>query len=472
MNNSFISATAFIVYAVILATIGLLAYRRTRDVSAFILGGRQLSFSVTALSAGASDMSAWLLLGLPGLAYVSVYESIWVALGLLVGAYLNWLYVARPLREHSERLGNALTIPEYFERRFDDKTHILRIVSSICILAFFVFYTAAGFIAGGKLFAATFGFSYLNSVILGASLIVIYTSFGGFLAVVWTDALQAVLMLVALVTVAAVAIVDGGATTIRLGLLDRTSTSNEAMAISNIVVASSLAWGLGYCGQPHILARFMAIKRSGQLRAARRLATAWSGLALACAIAVGFSARYVLDGSIGNDDSEKVFIYLIQLLLHPAVAGVCLAAILAAIMSTADSQILVASTALTHDLLAKITPAHVRKLSWHRLAVIFICLLAMTLALDPSALVLDMVAYAWAGFGATIGPCVLMSLYSPRMSMVSALSGIVVGAMVVVGWDRLAGGVFEIYALLPGFTSSLIVIAVTTKAFPRSPRLA
>ena len=456
MNDETLTALAFVVYLLAIAALGLAAYRRTLGVSGFILGDRKLSYWVTALSAGASDMSGWLLLGLPGLAYVSIFESIWVAIGLLAGTYLNWRFVARPLRDNSERYGNALTIPEYFERRFNDDTHILRTLSALCILAFFVFYTAAGLVAGGKLFAASFGLPYGSAVVLGATLIVIYTTFGGFLAVAWTDALQATMMFFALATVAALALSYGGELATPGG--PEFSISTRPQPLSAVVVISSLAWGLGYLGQPHILNRFMAIGDPEQLGAARKLALGWTLICLGAAVIVGYCASAVLEFPLTANDSEQVFIRLIHILLHPAVAGVCLAAILAAIMSTADSQLLVAAAALTHDLFRHSSDEPQGVLRHHRVAVVLICLIAVTLALDPAAMVFDLVAYAWAGFGAALGPCIIMSLYSPKTTRWSALAGMLVGTVIVVTWESLDGGLFEMYALLPGFVSGLVAI--------------
>ena len=438
---------------------GIAAYLRTHNVSGFILGDRGLSYWVTALSAGASDMSGWLLLGLPGLAYVSLYESGWVAVGLLVGSYCNWLFIARPLREQSAGYGDALTIPEFFERRFDDDSHILRSLSALCILIFFIFYTGAGFVAGGKLFEASFGLPYTTAVLIGAVLVVAYTSFGGFLAVAWTDALQAILMFFALLTVAGLAFWDSTNLPGRVHPDWSAIQTSAGAPVSWLVITSALAWGLGYVGQPHILARFMAIGDAERLSAARRLATGWTGISLCAAIAIGMSGHWALDAHLVAGDSEKVFIHLINVLLHPAVAGVCLAAILAAIMSTADSQLLVAAAALTHDLLPGrgADPQRVR-LRWHRGAVVLICGFAVALALDSGAQVLDMVAYAWAGFGAAIGPCVIMSLYSADTGRWSALGGMLTGAVTVVVWERIEGGIFDMYALLPGFGAGLAAI--------------
>ncbi len=456
MSDETLTVLAFLVYLIAIASLGVAAYRRTHGVSGFILGDRKLSYWVTALSAGASDMSGWLLLGLPGLAYVSLFESIWVAIGLLAGTYLNWRFVARPLRENSERYGNALTIPEYFELRFNDETHVLRTLSALCILAFFVFYTAAGFVAGGKLFAASFGLPYGSAVILGAIVIVTYTSFGGFLAVAWTDALQAAMMFFALSAVAILALAYAGEPSVPRG--SAISVSAHSQSLSFGVVVSSLAWGLGYLGQPHILNRFMAIRDAQALGAARKLALGWTVVCLAAAIVIGYCASTVLEVPLAPNDNEQAFIRLIHVLLHPAVAGVCLAAILAAIMSTADSQLLVAAAALTHDLFRRSSNKRDGVLGHHRVAVVLICIIAVNLALDPTTQVFDLVAYAWAGFGAALGPSIVMSLYSTKTSRWSALTGMLVGTVVVVSWELLEGGLFDLYALLPGFISGLAAI--------------
>lgn len=462
MSDATLIGITFGLYVIAVAALGFVAYRRTHNLSGFLLGDRKLSYWVTALSAGASDMSGWLLLGLPGLAYVSLYESMWVALGLFIGTYSNWRFVARPLREQSERYGQALTIPEFFERRFNDDTHALRTLSALCILVFFVFYTAAGFVAGGKLFAASFGLAYTDAVVVSAVLIVAYTSFGGFLAVAWTDALQATLMFVALVVVASLAFTYNGGENSAPASVSRAATDASWSAT---IVVSSLAWGLGYFGQPHILARFMAIEHSTELGSARRLATSWTGIALCAAIVVGFSAHSVLAVTLTASDSEKVFMHLINLLLHPAVAGICLAAILAAIMSTADSQLLIAAAAFTHDLVPNISGRRLGPLRWHRLAVAMICVIAMALSLDPDAMVFDMVAYAWAGFGATIGPCVIMSLYARDTSRWSALGGMLTGAVTVAMWEHRAGGIFDTYSLLPGFSAGIVTIVLANRLF-------
>ena len=453
-------------YLVVIFALGFAAYRNTSSTAGFFLGDRRLSAWVTALSAGASDMSGWLLLGLPGLAYSARFEAIWVALGLFIGTYLNWRLIARRLREQTANLGNALTIPEFLERRFDDDSHLLKLLSAFCILTFFVFYTASGFVAGAKLFEAAFGVPYTWAVWIGALLVLAYTSFGGFIAVAWTDALQALLMLAALVFVAIMSLqygADGAPSPPAYGAF---IVPSDQAALSGLTIASSLAWGLGYAGQPHILARFMAIRDPRRVDRARRLGTAWSGIVLVAALAVGVGGQYLIAPGTTLADPEKILFYAIETLLHPAVAGICLCAILAAIMSTADSQLLVAAAALTHDLMPGRDAT--KTLKRHRLAVVFICLVAIGLALEPDAAVLDMVAYAWAGFGATIGPAIIASLYFPRARRHSVLIGILVGALTVIIWEQFDDGIFALYSLLPGFIFNFVAIIITNWFYARS----
>lgn len=466
-------AVSFIVYLLAMLLIGLVAYARTRDLSDYILGGRRLGSGVAALSACASDMSGWLLLGLPGYAYLSGLAAGWIALGLLIGTYLNWRLVAARLRAATVAAGDALTLPDYFERRFGDETRMLRVLSAFFILLFFTFYTSSGLVAGGKLFEAVFGIPYLWGVALGGSAVVAYTFLGGFLAVSWTDVVQALLMLAALIVVPVAAFSQGGAA-IDPGLpaaMLNPFTDRGGAALGGIAIVSLLGWGLGYFGQPHILARFMAIDRIEGLDRARRIAMTWVSLALIGALLVGLSGIGLLQPPLEGPDSEKVFIHLVNLLFHPAVAGVCLAAILAAIMSTADSQLLVAAAALSEDfykaLLRPRAPAG--ELVWvGRGAVVLVAVVAFALALNPGSKVLDLVAYAWAGFGAAFGPTLLFSLHWPAMTRHAALAGILVGGVTVIVWKQLSGGIFDVYELVPGFLLSCASIVLLTCFGPRT----
>ena len=349
-------AFTFVVYILAMLGIGIWGYARTRNLSDYILGGRSLNSFVTALSAGASDMSGWLLLGLPGYAYVAGLEATWIAVGLAAGTYLNWLFVARPLRERTFSEGDALTISEYLENRFRDRTRVLRVVSGVFILVFFLVYTTSGLVAGGKLFESVFGLSYTWAVLLGASVIIAYTFLGGFLAVCWTDCIQGLLMLLALVLLPVVAFqAQGGwgaavdAVAAKNPALLDPMTSVDGEPLTFLAILSLLGWGLGYFGQPHILARFMAIRDPANVPTARRVAMTWVIVGLGGALLAGFAGIGAVHPVLEGADTEKVFIVLVQGLLHPVPAGICLAAILAAIMSTADSQLLVSSSVLAED---------------------------------------------------------------------------------------------------------------------------
>ena len=465
-----IVGATFIVYICLMMFIGYLAWRRTKNLSDYILGGRRLGSWVTAMSASASDMSGWLLLGLPGYAYAAGMEAGWIALGLLVGTYVNWRLVAARLRHYSVIAGDSQTLPEFFENRFHDETRLLRTVSAIFILLFFLFYTSSGLVAGGKLFNAVFDLPYHWAVTAGALVIVIYTFFGGFLAVSWTDLFQGLLMALALLIVPLIAISGLGGWGATLSSVSETNPAllnaltnvkNEPLGL--LAIISLMAWGLGYFGQPHILARFKAIRSVTEIPAARRIAVSWVSITLICAVLVGLVGIGYLEQPLQGADTEKVFILLVDALFHPVVAGLCLAAILAAIMSTADSQLLVSAAALTSDLYKPFfrRAASEQELIWTgRVAVLVIAMIGLVLAWDPERKILDLVAYAWAGFGAAFGPTLILSLYWRRMNRYGALAGIIVGGLTVVIWKQLSGGLFDIYEIVPGFIFSMLSIVV------------
>ncbi len=470
----------FVAYLLLMLVIGWFAWRQTNDLADYILGGRRLSYWVAALSAGASDMSGWLLLGLPGYAYSAGLEAAWLATGLLIGTYLNWRIVARRLRAYSEAADNALTLPEFFEQRFADRTRLLRVISALFILLFFLFYTSSGLVAGGKLFETVFGMPYQYAVVAGAAAVLAYTFFGGFLAVSWTDVAQGLLMLAALIVVPVTAISAAGGWDSMLSELQRRSpqalnafSDRDGNPLTFVAIASLLGWGLGYFGQPHILARFKAIRRTAQVPAARRVAVTWSALTLIGATLVGIVGSVYLQQPLRGPDTETVFMVLVSVLFHPLVAGVLLAAILAAIMSTADSQLLVSSSALAEDFYKALFRRQARPgelIAVGRAAVVVIACLATWLALDPHSQVLDLVAYAWAGFGAAFGPTLLLALFWPRMNVAGALAGIVVGGVTVMVWRGLEGGWFDLYELIPGFVfSTLAIVVVTLLTPPPSP---
>jgi sodium/proline symporter len=462
---------SFGLYLAAIGVIAIAAWRHTRGLDDFILGGRRLGPWVAALSAGASDMSGWLLLGLPGFAYTAGMESAWLGLGLALGTWINWRLLAPRLRALSEAAGNALTIPEYLHRRFGERGHALPLVSALIILLFFLIYTASGLVAAGKLFETVLGIPYLYAVSLGLFTILLYTMAGGFLAVSWTDALQAGLMFAALLVVPLLGLLHDGLQQPALpaGYWHMLSDAT-GQPLGWIAILSLLGWGLGYLGQPHILARFKAVRLHGDIHRARRIGTTWVIAALIGATVVGLTGRLWFPSNLPGGDAEKIFLVMTGELLTPLLAGLVLAAVLAAIMSTADSQLLVASTALSKDLVGQLNPALPAStlLRLGRVAVALLGLSAWWIASDPNSQVLVLVAYAWAGFGASFGPVLLLSLYWPRMNASGALAGILAGGLTVILWRNLSGGLFDLYELVPGFAAGLLA-AIATTLLSRAP---
>ncbi|TIH06602.1 sodium/proline symporter PutP [Pseudomonas leptonychotis] len=471
-QNVFVVGVTFVVYLILMLWLGLVAYKRTSNLSDYILGGRSIGPTTAALSAGASDMSGWLLLGLPGYALVAGFEATWIAIGLLAGTWLNWLFVARRLRVYSHTANDSVTMPSYFENRFNDKSRALRVVSAIFILLFFLFYASSGLVAAGKLFETVFGFNYQIAVVVGTVAVVSYTLFGGFLAVAWTDVVQGLLMAAALVLVPVFALnAVGGVEAAHLAIAAKNPemltffNDVKGQPLGIIAILSLLGWGLGYFGQPHILARFKAIADDKDMPTARRIAVSWTALTLFAALSIGWVAVGYLETDLA--DAETVFMVLVNSLFHPVVAGILMAAVLAAIMSTADSQLLVSSSALAEDFYKAILKkdAGDAELVWvGRGAVVLIAIIALVLAMNPDTTVLGLVSYAWAGFGAAFGPAILLSLYWKRMNRNGALAGIVLGGVTVVIWKQLAGlgGVFGLYEIIPGFILATIAIIVVS----------
>ena len=463
----------FIAYLLLMLGIGFFAFRATRNLGDYLLGGRRLGPFVTALSAGASDMSGWLLLGLPGAIYLAGLADSWIVVGLVLGAFLNWTFVAGPLRSGTEAHG-ALTLPDYFEARFNDESRMLRLVSAVVILLFFTFYAASGLVAGATLFSSSFGLSYLSALAIGALVIVAYTTVGGFLAVSWTDFVQATMMLLALVAVPLVMVVELGGPARTLDLLATLDPAYTSFWSGGSVlgIVSLLAWGLGYFGQPHILVRFMAIARREDMGRARIVGMTWMIVTIVGALAVGLvgiAYLHSIGQSLAAAQSETVFIVLTQVIFNPWIAGLLLAGILAAVMSTIDSQLLVSSSALSEDFYKTwLRPGASEKelMVAGRAAVIGIALVAFVIALDPQSKVLGLVSYAWAGLGASFGPVVLFALYWPATTRNGALAGMLTGAVTVVVWKQLDGGIFDLYELLPAFLLSCVAIALTSYLFP------
>jgi sodium/proline symporter len=482
-------------YFVLMLGIGLYAYKKsTDDVSGYMLGGRKLHPAVGALSAGASDMSGWMLMGLPGAVYVSGLGAAWIAVGLVIGAYFNYLLVAPRLRVYTEIADDAITIPDYFEKRFSDDTRILRILSSVVIVIFFTLYTSSGVVAGGKLFEASFGLDYRLGLFLTAGVVIAYTLFGGFLAVSLTDFVQGVIMFVALIMVPIVAFMQLGG----LGEIAQTTRAvadtpnylsmipDPLTSMSIIGIISAMSWGLGYFGQPHIIVRFMAIRTLREVATARLIGMTWMIVTVIGAVLTGiFGLAFVTQNGamieqsgIEFTDSETIFILMSQILFHPLVGGFLLAAILAAIMSTISSQLLVSSSSLTEDFYKTFLrrgASQKELVLIGRLSVLVVSLVAIFLAFDRSSSILDLVSNAWAGFGAAFGPLILFSLYRRNMSRSAAIAGMVTGAVVVLFWlyapISINGGSLSafIYEMIPGFLASTLAILITD-AITKAPR--
>ena len=460
---------SFVGYMLVMVSIGLYFFFKTSNLSDYILGGRGLGPGVTALSAGASDMSGWLLLGLPGMMYSDGVVGSWIAVGLLIGAYLNWHYVAKPLRVYTHHLNDAITIPDYFSSRFKDDKNSLRIVTAVVILLFYTLYTSSGLVGGAKLFEAAFHLDYSVALLVGSFIIVSYTFLGGYNAVSWTDFIQGILMMLALVITPVVVIYEVGGVSEALSLIEQSNPThlNMVTGASFISILSLLAWGLGYFGQPHILVRFMSIRDEDEMDKAKFIGMSWMGISILGSLSVGFFGyAYILASGIELQDSEKIFITLSQLLFNPWIAGFLLAAILAAIMSTVDSQLLVSSSVLTRDIYHAVIRKNAtdKELVWvGRVTVIAIAVLAWYLSTDKNSSVLQLVSYAWAGFGAAFGPLILFSLYSSTITRTGAIAGMLTGTISVIVWKQLEGGIFDLYELLPSFIFASIAIVVFSR---------
>ena len=461
----------FLFYIVAMIVIGLMAYRATANFSDYILGGRRLGSFVTALSAGASDMSGWLLMGLPGAIYLSGLSEMWIAIGLIIGAWLNWLLVAGRLRVHTEVQHNALTLPDYFSNRFNDQKKILRIASAFIILIFFAIYCASGMVAGARLFESMFDMSYSTALWVSAIATISYVFIGGFLAVSWTDTIQAGLMIFALLLTPVVVVLSfADINQMTLALEAARPQATDAIGdLSVVAIISLLAWGLGYFGQPHILVRFMAADSVKSIPNARRIGMTWMILCLGGAVAAGFFGIAYFQqhpelASVVNANPETVFMELTKILFNPWIAGIVLAAILAAVMSTLSCQLLVCSSTLTEDFYKSFLRknASQKELVWiGRLMVLLIAMLAIWMAGNPESKVLGLVSYAWAGFGAAFGPLIILSLFWRRMTLNGALAGMIVGAIMVIVWKNFFSAT-ELYEIVPGFLCSLIAIVVVS----------
>lgn len=469
------------IYMLVMILIGWYGYRKsTSNSEEFLIGGRKMGPVVTALSAGASDMSGWLLMGLPGAMYMFGLSGAWLAVGLTVGAFLNYVVVAPRLRVYTEVAKNAITLPVFFENRFHDKSQLLKLVSSVLILIFFTLYTSAGMVAGGRLFESAFEIDYNIGLWVTSLVVVFYTFFGGFMAVSLTDVVQGTIMVIALLLVPAVVvfIMGGVGETIDTIRTKDTNYMDLWRGTTTISIMSLLAWGLGYFGQPHILVRFMAIDKVKDLKKARRVGMTWMIFTVGGALLVGFFGIAYLqrfdvetmrrfDGS--RELAETIFIFLSRTLFHPLIGGFLLSAILAAVMSTISSQLLVTSSSMTEDIYKTFFNKHAtakNMLIMSRVSVLVVAVVAFVLALDPKESILGLVGNAWAGFGAAFGPLIILSLLWKRITAAGGLSGMLVGAVTVLLWVYLPHNYKEVYEMIPAFALSFlttVVVSLLTK---------
>ncbi|MDN5900186.1 MAG: sodium/proline symporter PutP [Brachybacterium sp.] len=476
---------ALVVYFAVMVGIGIYAFRKTSDGEDYMLGGRQLHPFTAALSAGASDMSGWLLLGLPGALYMGGLVEAWIAVGLTVGAGLNWFFIAPRLRQYTQIASNSITVPSFFGNRLHDRTNILRIAAGLIILLFFTFYVSSGMVAGGVFFQSMFGGPYVTGMLVVGGVTILYTLFGGFLGASYTDVVQGMIMLVALILVPVTAMfVVGGPAAMFASVREVNADFGSMTAGASAVgILSSLAWGLGYFGQPHIIVRFMALRSSRDAKYGLVVGMSWMIL---CVIGAVFTALAGLAYFQQNQDAiltdaengESVFLDLSQLLFHPMLAGVLLAAVLAAIMSTISSQLIVSSSALVEDLVGGVgIKLSAKAALWcGRIGVLVVSIVALVLALDPGSSVLGLVAFAWAGFGAAFGPIVILSLFWRRLTTIGAAVGMVAGAAVSFTWGQfepdVAWGLFggdHLYEIIPGFLICLVLAVVVSLITPQPP---
>lgn len=477
---------AMIIYLLIMVLIGWYGYTKTKSHSDYTLGGRGLSPGVAALSAGASDMSGWLMLALPGSMYITGLGAGWLALGLIIGAYLNWVFLAPRLRTYTETANNSITIPAFLENRFFDGSKMLRILSGLIIVFFFTIYVSSGMVSGGVVFETVLGIDYHVSLMVIAGVTILYTLFGGFLAVSWTDVVQGSLMMFALLLVPIVALGEVGGFS---ASFDQIRSIDPLLldvfrGVSFIAIIGSLAWGLGYFGQPHIIVRFMALRSAKEAKPARRIGMTWMILSIIGAMLTGLIGRAYLSGEgislvTADNQHETVFVVLADMLFHPFVIGIIFSAILAAVMSTISSQLLVTSSSLTEDLyktFTKRSPSDKELVFLGRGAVLIVALIALALSWNQNSSILELVSYAWAGFGAAFGPVMLISLYWRGMTKWGALAGMLSGAIVVIVWANTnmyewLGMNERVYELLPGFIVATAMIFLVSKLTSNDSRV-
>lgn len=462
---------ALVLYLALMMFIGIYYYRKTNSMDDYIIGNRKLGPWVAAMSAEASDMSGWMMMGVPGAAYLAGLSSAWIAVGLGLGTWANWQFVAARLRKYTELANNSLTLPDFFQNRYQDNSNLLRIIPAIFIVIFFIIYTGSGFVSGGKLFSTLFGLEYSTAVLLGAFVVVFYTLTGGFMAVCWTDFIQGIMMFFAIVLVPATAVYmlgGPGTTATAIEIVNPTFfnpfLNPDGSTISFVAFISLMGWGLGYFGQPHILVRFMAISSTSELKRSRNIAVTWYIIAMIAAVFVGMVGKVFLTTGLEGPAVETVLLVMTQQLFNPFMGGIILSAVLAAIMSTASSQLLVAASAFSQDFYRSVIRKNAdhNELLWvSRISVFLISAAAITIAMNPNSFILEMVSYAWAGFGASFGPAVLMSLFWRRTTRNGILAGITVGGLTVLIWKQFA--LWGLYEIIPGFALSLLAIYIVSK---------
>ena len=460
MQQDLGSILAYALYFIVLFAIGLYHMKDTGDMQSYMLGGRKIGPWVSAMSAEASDMSGWMLMGLPGYAYVAGVSAFWIAVGLALGTWLNWRFVAQRLRIYTKIANDSITLPDFFENRFNDTSKILRIVSAVFIFIFFLIYTASGFVAGGRLFTTVFDISYVSSLLITAGIVIFYTFTGGYLAVCRTDFFQGTLMFFAIIVVPVTGIMVAGGPAETISSLHALNpnyfnmfTDATGLTLSFTAIASLIGWGLGYFGQPHILVRFMSITSAKEIPQATRIAMVWVIFSLFFAVASGLVGRVVLGDALTGVNAETVFMVLNEQFFNSFMAAIIISAILGAIMSTSSGQLLVTASAISTDFyqaLLRKNASQKELVLVSRIAVILVSACSLALAYNPNNYILDLVAYAWAGFGASFGPLMLFSLFWKRTTLKGAVAGV------------FFGGSTGLYEIIPGFAVSCLAIFIVS----------
>ncbi len=471
MEQDLGSILAYALYFIVLFAIGLYHMKDTGDMQSYMLGGRKIGPWVSAMSAEASDMSGWMLMGLPGYAYVAGVSAFWIAIGLALGTWLNWRFVAQRLRIYTKIANDSITLPDFFENRYNDRSKILRIVSAVFIFIFFLIYTASGFVAGGRLFTTVFDISYVSSLLITAGIVIFYTFTGGYLAVCRTDFFQGTLMFFAIIVVPVTGIMIAGGPSETIASLHALNpnyfnmlTDATGLTLSFTAIVSLIGWGLGYFGQPHILVRFMSITSAKEIPQATRIAMVWVIFSLFFAVASGLVGRVVLGDILTGVNAETVFMVMNEQFFNSFMAAIIISAILGAIMSTSSGQLLVTASAISTDFyqaLLRKNASQKELVFVSRIAVILVSACSLALAYNPNNYILDLVAYAWAGFGASFGPLMLFSLFWKRTTLKGAVAGVFFGGSTVLLWKE-CFAYTGLYEIIPGFIVSCLAIFVVS----------